>query len=96
MTAAVSAPAEARRSSRWTPVTVVGPCVGLAVLSLLLPVAIGFDPWTWIVWGREVVRLDLDTTGGASWKPLPVVVTTVLASFGDAAPLLWAVIARTA
>ncbi len=93
--AAVSAPATARRSPRWTPVTVVGTCVGLAVLSLLLPVAMGFDPWTWIVWGREVARFDLDTTGGASWKPLPVVVTTVLAPFGDAAPLLWAVIART-
>ena len=96
ITAAVSAPAETRRSSRWTPLTVVGACVGLAVLSLLLPVAMGFDPWTWIVWGREVSRLDLDTTGGASWKPLPVVVTTVLAPFGEAAPLLWAVIARTA
>lgn len=95
-TAALSAPADARRSSPWTPLTVVGTCVGLAVLSLLLPVAMGFDPWTWIVWGREVSRLDLDTTGGASWKPLPVVLTTVLAPFGEAAPLLWAVLARTA
>ena len=44
ITAAVSAPAETRRSSRWTPLTVVGACVALAVLSLLLPVAMGFDP----------------------------------------------------
>ncbi|RPI11670.1 MAG: hypothetical protein EHM63_01350 [Actinobacteria bacterium] len=96
MTAAVSVRADARGSFHWTPVAVVGACVGLAALSLLLPVALGFDPWTWIVWGREVVRLDLDTTGGASWKPLPVVVTAVLAPFGDAAPMLWALIARSA
>jgi hypothetical protein len=67
----------------------------LASFSLLLPAAITFDAWGWLVWGRQVVHLDLDTTGGPSWKPLPVVVTAILAPFGDLAPPLWLVVART-
>ena len=41
--------------------------------------------------GREVSGLELDTTAGPAWKPLPVLTTTVLAPLGDApasAPLL--------
>ena len=63
-------------------------------LSLLLPWALAFDPWAWLVWGREVGRLELDTAGGPSWKPLPVVATTVLALADGAAPALWLVLAR--
>ncbi|MGH8939323.1 MAG: hypothetical protein ACRDV2_08225, partial [Actinomycetes bacterium] len=55
---------------------------------------IGYDPWAWLVWGREVTRGQLSTDGGPTWKPLPVLVTTVLAAFGDAAPALWLVLAR--
>ncbi|MFP3899689.1 MAG: hypothetical protein ACLFXM_02460 [Acidimicrobiia bacterium] len=68
--------------------------VALAGASLVLPSAISYDPWAWLVWGREVLRLDLDTTGGPSWKPLPVVGTSVLALFGGFAPTLWLVVAR--
>jgi len=69
-------------------------CLGLAALSLALPWALAFDPWSWLVWGRDVGRLELDTAGGPSWKPLPVVATTVLALAGGAAPALWLVLAR--
>ncbi len=69
--------------------------LALAALSLLLPWALAFDPWSWVVWGRDVTRLELDTAGGPSWKPLPVVATTVLALAGAAAPALWLVLART-
>ena len=72
----------------------VAGCLALAALSLLLPWALAFDPWAWVGWGREVGRLELDTAGGPSWKPLPVVATTVLAAAGDAAPALWLVLAR--
>jgi hypothetical protein len=69
----------------------------LAALSLLRPSAPTTDPWGWIVWGREVLHLALDTTVGTpAWKPLPVLVTTPLALFGSAAPALWLVFARTA
>jgi hypothetical protein len=69
-------------------------CLALAAVSLLLPWALAFDPWAWLVWGREVGRLELDTAGGPSWKPLPVVATTVLALAEDAAPALWLILAR--
>ena len=71
-----------------------GACLALAALSLVLPWAIAFDPWAWLSWGRDVTRLDLDTAGGPSWKPLPVVATTLFALAGSAAPLLWLVVAR--
>jgi hypothetical protein len=71
-------------------------CVGVAAVSLLVPATNGYDPWAWLVWGREVGRLELDTTHGPSWKPLPVLVTTLLAPFGGAAPALWLVVARSA
>ncbi len=77
------------------PVVVVTACVVVAALSVVvLPTAMGFDPWAWVVWGREVGRLELDTTGGPSWKPLPVLITTALAPAGDLAPDLWLVVAR--
>ena len=66
-----------------------------AALSLLLPWALAFDPQAWVVWGRDAGRLELDTRGGPSWKPLPVVITTPLALTGDPAPALWLVVART-
>ena len=47
-----------------------------------LPATLAYDAWAWLVWGREVGHLDLDTTGGPSWKPLPVLPTTVLAPLG--------------
>jgi hypothetical protein len=68
--------------------------LALAAVSLLLPWALAFDPWSWLVWGREVTRLELDTAGGPSWKPLPVVATTILTLAGGAAPALGLVLAR--
>jgi hypothetical protein len=69
-------------------------CAGLAALSLLVPSTPTYDPWAWIIWGREVAHLDLSTTLGPSWKPLPVAITTVASLFGGAAPALWLVAAR--
>ena len=65
-----------------------------AGLSLLWPSTPSYDPWSWLVWGREILHLDLHTTAGPSWKPLPVMVTTVLGVFGRAQPDLWLVVAR--
>ena len=57
----------------------------IAALSLLIPSTPSYDPWAWLVWGREIVHLNLHTTGGPTWKPLPVLFTTVFALFGKAA-----------
>ncbi len=66
------------------------------MLSLALGAAPAYDPWAWIIWGREILHLHLVTTGGPTWKPLPVILTTLFAPFGSAAPDLWLVVARAA
>jgi hypothetical protein len=68
--------------------------VAVAALSLLAPWAPTYDPWAWLIWGREVGTLELDTTAGPAWKPLPVLVTTTLSPLDEAAPALWLVLAR--
>lgn len=72
--------------------------LALAGLSLLVPSTPTTDSWGWIVWGREVAHLDLNTDVGGSpaWKPLPVLFTLVFSLFGEAAPDLWLWIARAA
>ena len=72
-------------------------CVVLAALSAaILPTVPSYDPWSWIVWGREVTdpHLSFLVSGGPSWKPLPFVFTTVWGLFGSAAPTLWVITAR--
>lgn len=80
------------RVAPWALLLVV--CFVIAALSLLFPSAPTYDPWAWIIWGREITHLDLQTTGGPSWKPLPVIFTTVFSVFGHAAPELWLITAR--
>src|SRR3954454_7946440 len=76
-------------------VPLIAGCVALAALSLLLPSTPTYDPWAWIIWGREVMHLDLVTTDGPSWKPLPVFFTAPFSLVGDGpAPELWIVVAR--
>jgi hypothetical protein len=65
-----------------------------AALSLLIPSTPSYDPWAWLIWGREIVHINLQTTGGPSWKPLPMLFTTLFAVFGKAQPDLWLVVAR--
>ena len=77
---------------RWAAVA----CAGLAAASLLWHAAPSYDPWAWIIWGREIARFELSTVEGPSWKPLPVLFTSVLALGGDAAlPPGWLWVART-
>ena len=60
-----------------------------AALTLVLPSTNGYDPWSWLIWGREITQGALVTFTGPSWKPLPVLITTPLSLAGDAAPDLW-------
>src|SRR3954454_18526053 len=70
-------------------------CLALAALSLLGPAVPTYDPWAWIIWGREITHLDLNTVSGPPGKPLPILFTTPFALLGDAAaPVLWLLIAR--
>jgi len=91
------APPASLYAHRRAALVVLG-CLVLAAVSLVTPSVPTTDPWGWIVWGREVAHLDLDTSSGGSpsWKPLPVLFTTVLSLGGDALPELWLVVARAA
>ncbi|HVF77887.1 MAG TPA: hypothetical protein VNA28_06280 [Solirubrobacteraceae bacterium] len=71
-------------------------CLTLAIISLLLAREPVYDAWSWLVWGRELAHLQLDTTSGPAWKPLPVLLAAVLSLAGDAAPHLWLVLVRAA
>ncbi len=46
------------------------------------------------MWGKEILHGTLHTPGGPTWKPLPVVFTTIFAIFGKAQPNLWLMVAR--
>ena len=70
--------------------------LALATLSLLIAREPVYDVWAWLVWGRELTHLQLDTTGGPAWKPLPVILAAALSLAGDAAPQLWLVLVRAA
>jgi hypothetical protein len=76
------------------PVAIVVASLALGFLSLLLPSAPTYDPLAWIIWGREIAHLDLNTMYGPSWKPLPVVLTTITAPLGEASPMIWVAVAR--
>ena len=74
---------------------IIAGCLAVASVTLLLPSTPTYDPWAWILWGREILHLDLVTEGGPSWKPFPIVFTTPFALFGqNIAPYLWIWLAR--
>ena len=73
--------------------TVVALAVG--ALSLLIPSTPSYDPWSWLLWAHQIIHGQLIiTTGGTSWKPLPMIFTIPFALFGNAAPDLWLIVAR--
>ncbi len=86
-----------RAAMRSPELIAVAGCVLLAALSAaILPTVPSYDPWSWIVWGREVTdpHLSFAVSGGPSFKPLPLVFTTIYGLFGGAAPTLWVITAR--
>jgi hypothetical protein len=69
----------------------------LVALSLLLVrPAPSYDPWSWLLWGRELAHGALDTREGPAFKPLPVGLTALLAPTGSLAPVLWVALVRVA
>jgi hypothetical protein len=86
---------EALRSSPLLLSAIV--CLALAALSAaVFPTVPSYDPWSWIVWGREIVNphLGFSTGGGPSWKPLPVLFTAPYGVWSSGAPTLWVITAR--
>jgi hypothetical protein len=73
---------------------VVAAALALAAVSLFLPFLPVYDPWAWLIWGRELLQGGFETAAGPSWKPLPVVVDAPLSLLGGGAPKAWLLIAR--
>jgi hypothetical protein len=69
--------------------------VGLLLVSLLLllwaKTRPGFDPYGWLVWGRQTVAGNLNTNAAPSWKPLPYLFTAPFGLFGHYQLWLWMV-----
>jgi hypothetical protein len=87
------------RGQRRSPVLGVvaaGATVALLVGFSLLLVrpAPSYDPWSWLLWGRELAHGTLDTREGPAFKPLPVGLTALLAPMGSLAPVLWVALVR--
>src|ERR1700677_4339011 len=73
-----------RSSAVWSVVV----CIILGALSAaVLPTVPSYDPWSWIVWGREITdpHISFIISGGPSWKPRPFIFTTCYGAFGPAA-----------
>jgi hypothetical protein len=77
------------RTLRIPLVAIIALCALGAAATQVLPASVGYDPWAWLIWGREILSGDLVTTGGPSWKPLPVIFTVPFSLAGSAAPDLW-------
>ena len=72
-------------------------CVALAAVTLLLAWRPTYDPWAWLVFGRELAGpLPFSTLAHTGWKPLPVLFTAPFGLADGAAPLLWLLLARAA
>jgi hypothetical protein len=53
----------------------------------------GFDPFGWLVWGRQTVAGNLNTNAAPSWKPLPYLFTVPYGLFGHYQLWLWMITA---
>jgi hypothetical protein len=71
----------------------IGGAVALLVVSFLILLWArtrpGFDPFGWLVWGRQTVAGNLDTNAAPSWKPLPYLFTAPFGLFGHYQMWLW-------
>jgi hypothetical protein len=79
----------------------VAACIGLALIAqAALPSLPSYDPFSWIIWGRELAHqligphLSFVVHGGPSWKPLPVLFTTIFGFFGHDQVALWVIFSR--
>jgi hypothetical protein len=97
MASAPSAGRQAGHRARTRAALCGGP-LALAAASLALPSAPSYDPWAWIVFGREIATpgLGFSTLAHTGWKPLAVLFTAPLALAGPAAPSLWLLVVRVA
>src|ERR687884_2231506 len=83
------------RRARLLSAVAVALAVSLLSLLVVAP-APSYDPWSWLLWGREVTGGALSTVDGPAFKPLPVAVCALLAPLGGGAPGAWGALVRVA
>jgi hypothetical protein len=88
--------AAAGSGSRRAWLVALGAALLAGFASLALPATLGYDAWAWTVWGRQLAHLDLATTAGPSFKPLPVLALAPLSVLGGATPAVWMGLMRAA
>jgi hypothetical protein len=81
-------------TARQLAVALAAACALAALSATLVAPAPSYDPWSWLLWGREVAGGALSTAGGPAFKPLPVAVCALLSPLGGAAPAAWVLLAR--
>ncbi|MDQ6777086.1 MAG: hypothetical protein M3071_12920 [Actinomycetota bacterium] len=95
--------ARGRVHQAWSSPTLIAlvACLALGFVSAFtLPTIPSYDPFAWVLWGRELAHHIIGphepfiSAGGPSWKPFPVIFTTIFGFFGSAAPKLWVGLAR--
>lgn len=66
-------------------------CAGLLVVARPQ-----YDPYGWLLWGREIVHgSGFSTAQYPSWKPLAALLAVPVSLAGAAAPTLWLIVERT-
>jgi hypothetical protein len=80
-----------RRYTWW--LVALGVLVLSAVIMRILGTRPGYDPYGWLIWGRETLSGTLDLGGAPSWKPLPYLFTVPYSVFGHFALWMWMVTA---
>lgn len=94
--ASASAPARHATVTRPIGFALLGWLVVAALSLLVVAPAPSYDPWAWLLWGRELAGGELRTAEGPAFKPLPVAVCALLSVLGPAAPWAWVLVARAA
>ncbi len=80
--------------SGWTGI-VVASAVLAWVSILALRDSVAYDPYSWVIWGREIVHLHLNTRQAAtSVKPLPMLFDSIFSFTGSHLPGVWLFAAR--
>ena len=78
--------------SRWLWVAIALLVAGTALV-FWARTSPGYDPYGWLVWGYQALRLHLDLGGAPSWKPMPFLFTLPYAVLGDLEFRLWTITA---
>jgi hypothetical protein len=85
-------PAASSIRNPWA-IVAVSVVVFAALFVALTGMRPGYDAAGWLVWGKQAIHWDLNTSAAPSWKPLTFLFTVPYALFGRAQEPLWMVTA---